>query len=121
MKINSLLGLVVAADWRDVFSDPNDYQKRNPALNLGLGAQLSLLSMFKFRVGISDALPSIGIGVDLGVFEISLAYYGKELGLDPGINPVAALDLTIAFHPEAKKRVWPWAQRSIVGMFTGGN
>jgi hypothetical protein len=112
--LGNLLGIVVAADWRDVFSNPNDYTRRNPALNIGLGAQVSLLNMFKVRLGMSDALLSIGAGVDLGAFEISLAYYGKELGLEPGQNPVAALDLTIAFRPEAKKRVWPWARNPIV-------
>jgi hypothetical protein len=70
--------------------------------------------MLKVRLGMSDSLLSIGAGVDLGTFEISLAYYGKELGLEPGQNPVAALDLTIAFRPEAKKRVWPWARNPIV-------
>jgi hypothetical protein len=113
LKIFNLLGVVVAADLRDITT--TDYTKRNPVLNIGLGAQVSLLNMFKFRAGMSDALLSVGVGVDLGIFELSFAYYGKELGLEPGLNPVAVMDLTIAFRPEAKKRLWPWAQRPIFG------
>jgi hypothetical protein len=79
------------------------------------------MNMFKFRVGLSDSLPAIGFGIDVGTFEFSIAYYGKELGYEPGQLPVAALDLTLTFRPEAKKRVWPWTRRTIVGLFTGGD
>ena len=117
----STLGFTVAFDWRDftnVFQQ-NDYAKRNSALDIGVGLQFSMLDMIKIRLGMSECLPAFGFGVDIGPFELDFAYYGKELGLEPGQLPAAAIDLTFAVRPKAKKRDWPWAQRSLVGLITG--
>jgi hypothetical protein len=62
----------------------------------------------------NEMLPSFGFGFDLGVIEIDLAYYGRELGLEPGQMPAAALDLTFAIRPGAKEKNWPWTQASLV-------
>jgi hypothetical protein len=109
-------GITAAFDWHNfelAFSD-NPYFVRNPALGIGMGLQLNLIDIFKIRFGMSEMLPAFGLGVDLGPFEIDIAYYGKELGLEPGQMPTAALDLTIAFRPGAKERQWPWTQTSLV-------
>jgi hypothetical protein len=114
-------GFSFAADWRDISNvfQQNDYSKRNALLDIGLGLQLSLGDIFKARVGMNEMLPAVGLGFDLGPFEIDAAYYGKELGLEPGQLPVAALDLTLALRPGAKKRDWPWTRRSLVGLISG--
>jgi hypothetical protein len=109
-------GITAAFDWHNfdlLFSD-NPYFVRNPALGIGMGLQLSLIDIFKIRIGMNEMLPAFGFGVDLGPFEIDIAYYGKELGLEPGQLPTAALDLTIAFRPGAKERDWPWTRTSLV-------
>jgi hypothetical protein len=67
----------------------------------------------------NEMLPAFGFGFDFGSFEIDVAYYGKELGLEPGQMPTAALDLTIAIRPGAKERHWPWTQKSLVEVISG--
>jgi hypothetical protein len=111
----------LAADYRDLFNifQQDDYSKRNAALGLGIGFQIAVFDMFKFRMGMNEMLPAVGLGFDLGIFEIDAAYYGREFGLEPGQLSAAALDLTIAIRPDAKKRTWPWTQGSVVGLFTG--
>jgi hypothetical protein len=115
--------LSFAADWRDltnIFQQDN-YSKRNAALDLGLGTQLSLGGLFNLRLGLNEMLPAVGMGFDLGPFELDAAYYGKELGLEPGQLSIAALDLTFAIRPGAKKRNWPWARRALSDIISGNN
>ncbi|MDR0599365.1 MAG: hypothetical protein LBG84_04695 [Treponema sp.] len=113
------MGIAVMADWHDFVNifQQDDYLKRNAKLNFSAGLQVSMFNdIFMVRAGMNEMLPAVGLGMDLGTFEVNLAYYGKELGLEPGQLSAAALDLTIAFRPDAKKRDWPWNKRSLVGM-----
>ncbi|MDR2478928.1 MAG: hypothetical protein LBD48_06410 [Treponema sp.] len=114
-------GVSFAVDWRDITNlfQQTDYTKRNALLDLGLGLEFSLAELLKLRVGLNEMLPAVGAGFDLGPVEIDAAYYGKELGLEPGQLPVAALDLTFALRPGAKKRNWPWTRHSLVGLISG--
>jgi hypothetical protein len=112
-------GITAAVDWRNldvIFETKNPYLKRNPVLGLGVGLQFTLVDIFKLRFGMNEMLPAFGFGFDLGSFEIDVAYYGKELGLEPGNMPSAALDLTFAIRPGAKERRWPWTRTSLVEM-----
>jgi len=114
-------GVVFAFDWRDfnnVFQQ-KDYTKRNAALGIGLGLEFNLIEMFKIRLGMNECLPAFGVGFDLGPVEIDFAYHGRELGLEPGQLPVAAISLTFAVRPEARPRNWPWARKSLVGLIMG--
>lgn len=77
---------VVALDYRDILDLLNPVP-RNPILNVGLGVETRVLDIVTLRAGISDALLSAGVGLDLGVFTINIAAYGAELGLDPGDRP----------------------------------
>jgi hypothetical protein len=112
-------GLTVAFDWRDFTNlfQQDDYTKRNAALDMGMGLQLSFIDMIKLRMGINEMLPAFGLGFDFGPIEIDAAYYGKEFGLEPGQLSTAALDLTLAIRPGAQKRTWPWTRNSLVGLF----
>jgi hypothetical protein len=110
-------GVTVAFDWHNfdlVFGGENPYLRRNPVLGIGLGLQFNVVDTFKLRLGMNEMLPAFGFGFDLGSFEIDIAYYGKELGLEPGQMSTAALDLTFAFRPGAKERHWPWTKTSLV-------
>ena len=78
--------IVLAADYRDILDLFNPLP-RNPILNVGLGLEAKVLQIVALRVGVSDALPSAGIGLDLSIFKLDLAAYGSELGLDPGDRP----------------------------------
>ncbi|GHV67715.1 hypothetical protein AGMMS49928_05370 [Spirochaetia bacterium] len=111
-------GLVATFDWRDlgnIFDQDNYLEERNALLNMGLGLELYLGGIFKFRAGLNEMLPAVGAGIHLGFFKLDVAYYGRELGKEPGELSVAALDLTIAIRPEAKKKKWPWAKKPFFG------
>ncbi|AEF81420.1 hypothetical protein [Leadbettera azotonutricia] len=89
--------ITVMADYRDIL-DLTSLIPRNPILNVGLGLELTVLNALSFRMGITDALPSFGLGLDLTFMTLDFAIRGKELGLDPGIQPVYGLDLSLLFR-----------------------
>jgi hypothetical protein len=88
---------VIMADYRDLL-DLAELVPRNPILNVGLGLELTLLEILSLRAGINDALPSLGFGLDLHFMKLDCAIRGKELGLDPGVNPVYAIDIGLLFR-----------------------
>ncbi|MCL2094139.1 MAG: hypothetical protein FWH12_08100 [Treponema sp.] len=89
--------LVLMASYGDIL-DLQSLIPRNPLLNLGLGAELTLLQVLSFRTGIRDALPAFGLGIDLSFMTVDLAIHGKELGLDPGVQSVYGLSLGLLFR-----------------------
>ena len=117
----AFLGFTLAADWRDLRNafNQDDYTRRNTFLDIGVGFQLSFFDIIRLRVGVSDMLPSCGVGFDLGPCKIDLAYYGKEFGNEPGQLSAAVAEVSISIRPGAQKRDWPWTRRSVVGLFTG--
>jgi hypothetical protein len=88
---------VVMADYQD-FLDFASLIPRNPILNVGIGAELVILNVFSLRIGIADALPAAGFGLDLRFMKLDCAIRGKELGLDPGVQPVYAIDIGLLFR-----------------------
>jgi hypothetical protein len=90
-------GLSVMADYKD-FLDLLSLIPRNPILNVGIGVELVVLNVLSLRLGIADALPAAGFGIDLSYFKLDCAIHGKELGLDPGLQPVYALDIGLLFR-----------------------
>jgi hypothetical protein len=90
-------GLAVMADYRN-FLDLAALIPRNPILNVGIGVELVVLNVLSLRAGISDALPAAGFGLDLTFARLDCSIYGRELGLDPGIQPVYALDMSLLFR-----------------------
>jgi hypothetical protein len=88
----------------------NDRTHRNPLLDLGAGVEIGLFNFLKFRAGIHDLLPSLGIGIEPRVFKLNLAVYGKELGNEPGVFPTMGFDLSISFRPDTKKKNWIWSK-----------
>ena len=89
--------LTVMADYRD-FLDLFSLISRHPILNLGIGAELTVLNALSFRVGMTDALPAFGFGLDLTFATLDFAIYGRELGLDPGVQSVYAMDVGLLFR-----------------------
>jgi hypothetical protein len=87
---------VFAADYRDIL-DLFAAIPRNPVLNLGLGCEAKVLDIVRFRAGISDALLSAGLGLDLSVFAVNISVFGTELGLDPGDRTCYNLAIDFAF------------------------
>jgi opacity protein-like surface antigen len=99
-------------DWRSVNNifTWDDRIHRNPILDLGFGAELGFFNFLKFRLGVRDMLPMLGIGIEPAVFKLNLAIYGKELGAEPGVNSTMAVDLSVALRLNTKKKNWPWTK-----------
>ncbi|MDR2073557.1 MAG: hypothetical protein LBP60_09020 [Spirochaetaceae bacterium] len=90
-------GAMVMLDYRD-FIDLFSTDPRNPVLNVSLGMEISVMEILRIRVGVADALPSFGFGLDMHVLTLDVAVRGRELGDNPGDNRVLALDLGILFR-----------------------
>ncbi|MDR1618330.1 MAG: hypothetical protein LBS06_04705 [Treponema sp.] len=91
--------IAVMADYRDLLNlFYSDYSTRNPILNLGIGTEIGFLDHIFLRAGMNDMLPALGIGFDLVVCKLDFAYYGKELGNEPGKLSTYALDLGLLFR-----------------------
>lgn len=91
------IDLSVYLDYRDILNLLAALP-RNPILNVGLGTELILLDILSFRAGINDALLAAGFGLDLSFFTLSLAMYGRELGLEPGKRPAYNVVVAIDFR-----------------------
>jgi hypothetical protein len=106
------MNLAFMLDYRDFtnlfFAD--DFTRKNPILNLAFGAEVSMLQIFKLRIGLNEMLPAAGIGFVLKAFQFNAAIYGKELSNEPGGFSTYALDLSIAIRPGTKAKTWPWSQ-----------
>ncbi len=92
-----ILDFALMFDYRDILDLFADIP-RNPLLNMGLGAELGLFDHIFIRAGVSDMLPALGVGFDLFAFKLDAAFYGRELGLDPGVQPVFCADISILFR-----------------------
>jgi hypothetical protein len=88
---------ILLADYNN-FLDLLSLIPRNPVLNIGIGAEVRVLEVLSLRLGIADALPAAGFGLDYSFFRFDCSMHGKELGLDPGVQPVYALDLSFIFR-----------------------
>ena len=89
--------LTVMADYHD-FLGLFSLIPRNPILNVSLGLELTVLNALTFRFGIGDALPAFGFGLDLTFLTLDFAIHGKELGIDPGMKSVYAMDIGLLFR-----------------------
>jgi hypothetical protein len=87
----------ILADYRN-FLDLLSLIPRNPILNVGIGVELVILNALSLRAGIADALPAAGFGLDLSFMKLDCSIHGKELGLDPGVQPVYAVDIGLLFR-----------------------
>jgi hypothetical protein len=88
--------LTLAADYNDIL-DLWSPVPRNAILNVSLGMEVRVLGIVTLRAGVDEALLSAGIGLDLGIFTLSLAAYGSELGIEPGDQPYYNLLVDFAF------------------------
>ena len=89
--------LTIMADYHD-FLDLFSLIPRNPILNVSLGVEITLLNVLSFRLGIGEALPAFGFGLDLTFMTLDFAIHGRELGLDPGVMSVYAMDIGLLFR-----------------------
>ncbi len=88
--------VVFLIDYHDVFNLFAPIP-RNPILNAGAGVEVQIMEILTIQAAVKDALPVLGLSVDLTVMNISFAMYGRELGLDPGQRPVYNILLALDF------------------------
>ncbi len=90
--------LVFAADYHNIF-DFLTYPDgaTNPLLHIALGLELKLLDIVSLRAGYYQALPSVGFGLDLSLFKLDLAYFGREVSQEPGTNPIECFTAGVKF------------------------
>jgi len=98
MELLTRLGtdVVFLLDYHDIFNLFKPIP-RNPILNVGAGVEVQIMEILKIQAAIKDALPVLGLSVDLSFMTVSFAMYGRELGLDPGQRPVYNLLLALEF------------------------
>ncbi|MDR2049884.1 MAG: hypothetical protein LBP69_10565 [Treponema sp.] len=93
-----LSDFIVMLDYRDVLDPFVSLIPRNPILNISLGAEIKLLEILSVRAGIAEALPALGFGLDMKILQFDFAMRGKEIGLDPGVQSVYAIDIGFLFR-----------------------
>jgi len=59
------------------------------------GASVRVLNILDFRYGLNKGYQSIGLGIDLFVFHLDVAYYTLEYGSTLGKKPIDALSVRI--------------------------
>ena len=70
----------------------------NSILHVGIGAEVSMLSILDVRAGLNQGLFSAGLGLDLYYFKVNLAMFGSELSTEPGLQPVYNIQLGMEFR-----------------------
>lgn len=87
----------VALDYNDLL-DLLAPVPRNPVLNVGIGAETTVLDILTLRVGLAQGLLSAGVALDLDVFAVNASVWGSELGLEPGERPLYNLMISLEFR-----------------------
>ncbi len=90
--------LILAADYHNIF-DFLIYPDgaTNPLLHIGVGLELELLEIVSLRAGYYQCLPSLGMGLDLTLFKLNFAYFGREKSAEPGGYPVYCYTIGLEF------------------------
>jgi hypothetical protein len=93
-----LTDLLIAADYHNIF-DFLIYPEgaTNPLLHIGAGMELKFLKIVSLRAGYYQCLPSFGAGLDLSLFKLNFAYFGRELSSEPGGYPVYCYTFGVEF------------------------
>jgi hypothetical protein len=69
----------------------------NPILHVGVGTELTMMSILDVRLGFANGLPAAGMGLDLHYFTLNAAMFGTERSTEPGLSPVYNLQLGFQF------------------------
>ena len=75
-----------------------DVTARNPVLNVTVGTEVVFFDILALRLGLYETYPAVGLGINIkNIFQLDLAFYGRELGYEPGERPVYNLALGLGF------------------------
>ena len=70
----------------------------HPLLHIGVGCELQLLEIVYLRAGFYQCLPSAGLGIDLSLFTLNMAIFGRELSREPGGYPIYGYMIGLEFR-----------------------
>jgi hypothetical protein len=89
---------IFAVDYHDIF-DFLIYPPAatNPLLHIGVGGELKLMEILSLRAGYYQCLPSLGLGLDLTLFTLNFAYFGRERSREPGGYPIYCYTIGLEF------------------------
>lgn len=87
----------ILVDYRDALGILEPLH-RNPILNAGVGTELVLLDVVSLRAGIHETYLAAGLGLDLTACQLDFAFYGSELGIEPGSRPLLNMALSLSFE-----------------------
>lgn len=88
-KLNRYItDLKLMLDYQDMIDFlTNPYIPTHPLLHISLGCELQLLEIVCLRAGFYHCLPSAGFGLDLTLFTLNMAVFGRELTDEPWGHP----------------------------------
>ncbi len=89
-------GLRLMADYSSILS-LFDALPPNPILLASVGAEVTFHDILHVRAGIGEGLLAAGFGLDLTIFDLDVAMFGRELGREPGSRPVYNLTIDLSF------------------------
>jgi hypothetical protein len=96
--INFMDSLSLMADYHNIF-DFLTYERAatNPLLHIGIGLELQMLEILRLRTGFYQFLPSAGLSIDLTIFTLNFAVFGRELSQEPGGYPIWGYLIGLSF------------------------
>jgi hypothetical protein len=69
----------------------------NPLLHIGAGLEIRMFQIMRLQAGLYQCLPCAGIQLDLTLFTLSLAFFGREATAQPYGYPVNAFLIGLEF------------------------
>ncbi len=91
----------VYLDMRDAlpfFTAKEDILSSSPLLSLAAGMEIVIFKTIALRGGICGPYLAAGAGIDLTPLHLEFAIYGKELGLEPGVQPQLHGAFSLSFY-----------------------
>lgn len=84
-------------DYRNLLQPVFD-RKRNPLLNAAFGTELLFQDVLALRLGLSEAYPHAGFGLNFTYFKLDFSVYAREKGDKPWQKPVPYMDFALSFE-----------------------
>jgi hypothetical protein len=90
-------GITFSLDYFGLLDNLSE-RPRDPLLNFNAGLEVRMLEVFTIRGGLRDLLPSVGVGINYTFMNVDIAFYGKELGIEPYQYETWAITLDFSFR-----------------------
>jgi hypothetical protein len=90
-------GITFSLDYFGLLDNLSE-RPRDPLLNFSAGLEVRMLEVFTIRGGLRDLLPSVGVGLNYTFMNVDIAFYGKELGVEPYQYVTWAITLDFSFR-----------------------